>query len=157
MTAEEIRAIARELETALGGVYTVISQEFQLPYIQHRIAKLTKAKKLPPLPKGVVRPTVITGFDALGRGNDKAKLLELLQAIQQLLGPEGFMRKVNTDDAITRLASAIGINIEGLLIPQDALAQQDQQGQIQSLIEKLGPEVIKQVGPAMMGQQNQQG
>lgn len=157
VTAEEIRAVARELETALGGVYTVISQEFQLPYIQHRIAKLTKAKKLPPLPKGVVRPTVITGFDALGRGNDKAKLMELLQAIQQLLGPEGFMRKVNTDDAITRLASAIGINIEGLLIPQDALAQQDQQGQIQSLIEKLGPEVIKQIGPAMMGQQNQQG
>ena len=104
-----------------------------------------------------MRPTVITGFDALGRGNDKAKLLELLQAIQSLLGPEGFMRKVNTDDAITRLASAIGINIEGLLIPQDALAQQDQQGQIQSLIEKLGPEVIKQVGQAIMGQQNQQG
>ena len=157
VTAEEIRAVARELETALGGVYTVISQEFQLPFIQHRIAKLTKAKKLPPLPKGVVRPTVITGFDALGRGNDKAKLMELLQAIQSLLGPEGFMRKVNTDDAITRLASAIGINIEGLLIPQDALAQQDQQGQMQSLIEKLGPEVIKQVGPAMMGQQNPQG
>jgi hypothetical protein len=158
VTAEEIRAVARELETALGGVYTVISQEFQLPYIQHRIAKLTKAKKLPPLPKGVVRPTVITGFDALGRGNDKAKLMELLQAIQQLLGPEGFMRKINTDDAISRLASAIGINIEGLLIPQDALAQQDQQGQMQAMIEKLGPEVIKQVGPAMMGQQqNSQG
>lgn len=31
VTAEEIRVIAQELETGLGGVYTLISQEFQLP------------------------------------------------------------------------------------------------------------------------------
>lgn len=152
VTAEEIRAVARELESALGGVYTMISQEFQLPFIQHRIAKLTKAKLLPPLPKGVVKPTVITGFDALGRGNDKAKLMELLQAAKELLGPEMFAKKINTDDALSRLASAIGINIEGLLVPQEALAQQSQQAQTMGMVEKLGPEVIKQIGPAMMGQ-----
>lgn len=152
VTAEEIRAVARELESALGGVYTMISQEFQLPFIQHRIHKLTKAKMLPPLPKGVVRPTVITGFDALGRGNDKAKLLELLTALRDLLGPEQFARKINTDDAANRLASAIGINMEGLLRDEAQLAQQDQQGQAMGMVEKLGPEIIKQVGPAMMGQ-----
>lgn len=153
VTAEEIRAVARELESALGGVYTMISQEFQLPFIQYRIHKLTKAKLLPPLPKGVVRPTVITGFDALGRGNDKQKLLELLTALKDLLGPEMFARKVNTDDAANRLASAIGINIEGLLIDEAQLAQQAEQGQTMGMVEKLGPEVIKQLGPAMMGQQ----
>ena len=31
VTAEEVRFMAQELESTLGGVYSVLSQEFQLP------------------------------------------------------------------------------------------------------------------------------
>lgn len=157
VTAEEIRAVARELETALGGVYTVISQEFQLPYIQHRIVKLQKAKRLPKLPKGVVRPTVITGFDALGRGNDKAKLIEFLTTMQNLLGPQMFAQYINASDASSRLAAAIGINSEGLVKDQTSLAQQQQQQQIQDLVMKLGPEALRQMGDGAVPQSVQEG
>lgn len=152
VTAEEIRAVARELEMALGGVYTVISQEFQLPYIQHRIAKLAKQRRMPTLPKGVVRPTVVTGFDALGRGNDKAKLIEYLKTMQELLGPQLFTQYVNIPDACSRLASAIGINSEGLVKDNEELAQNQQQSMTQGLIEKLGPEAIRQMAPMLRGE-----
>jgi len=34
VTAEEIRFMAQELEAALGGVYSTLSQEFQLPLVE---------------------------------------------------------------------------------------------------------------------------
>lgn len=149
VTAEEIRVLAQELETGLGGVYTVISQEFQLPYIRSRMAHLTRAKRIPPLPEGVVSPSVVTGYDALGRGNDKQKLLEFLQAGSQLFGPQ-FLALINPHNAATRLASALGIPAEGLIKDEAQLRQErevsQQQAQEQMLVETLGPEALRQAG-----------
>jgi hypothetical protein len=152
VTAEEIRTIARELEAGLGGVYTLVSQEFQLPYIRSRMAHMTKEKRLPRLPKGTVSPTVVTGFEALGRGNDKQKLLEFLNFLMQGTGGAG-MQYLNMGDAIQRLASAMGIPTEGLVKTQEDIQKEQEQAQQmqaqageQAMIEKLGPEVIRQVG-----------
>ena len=41
VTAQEIRFMANELEESLGGVYSVLSQEFQLPYLKRRMATMT--------------------------------------------------------------------------------------------------------------------
>ena len=157
VTAEEIRVIAQELETALGGVYTLISQEFQLPYIRSRMAAMTRAKRLPKLPKGVVSPSIVTGFEALGRGNDKAKLMEFLTTLAQLLGPQAFTY-VSPLNAISRLAAASGIATEGLVKDEETLQQeqqaaqqQAQQAQMQGMVEKLGPEALRQIG-GMAGQ-----
>lgn len=152
VTAEEIRTIARELEAGLGGVYTLVSQEFQLPYIRSRMAHMTKEKRLPRLPKGTVSPTVVTGFEALGRGNDKQKLLEFLNFLMQGTGGAG-MQYLNMGDAIQRLASAMGIPTEGLVKTQEDIQKEQEQAQQmqaqageQAMIEKLGPEVIRQMG-----------
>lgn len=149
VTAEEIRAVAQELETSLGGVYTVISQEFQLPYISNRMSRMTKEKRLPELPKGVVRPSVITGFEALGRGTDKAKLLEFLSTAQQLFGPQ-FLSYINPLNGLTRLAASMGIPTEGLVKDEEQLMQEQQQAQEQQsqqmMIEKLGPQALKMAG-----------
>ena len=40
VTAEEVRYMAQELETALGGVYSILSQEFQLPLVRLLLARL---------------------------------------------------------------------------------------------------------------------
>ena len=54
VTAEEIRYLAGELEDTLSGIYSILSQEFQLPYVNRKIDVLTKAKKLPKLPDNVL-------------------------------------------------------------------------------------------------------
>ena len=32
---------------------------------------MEKSKKLPSMPKGMIKPTIVTGLEALGRGNDR--------------------------------------------------------------------------------------
>ena len=162
VTAEEIRTIARELEAGLGGVYTLISQEFQLPFIRSRMAHLTRAHKLPELPKGMVAPSIVTGFEALGRGNDKQKLMEFLQFIMSQGMAQMAGQFLNVSNAIQRLASAIGIPTEGLIKTpeeiqqeQQAAAQQAQEAQTQQMMGGLAPELIKQIGNKISPEQMQ--
>lgn len=152
VTAEEIRTLARELEAGLGGVYTLISQEFQLPFIRARMKRMTDEKKLPALPKGVVAPSIVTGFEALGRGNDKQKLTEFLQFMTQGFG-EAALQYLNVGNAIQRLANAMGISVEGLIKTDEELQQERQQAQAmqeqasqQEFIGKISPEIIRQFG-----------
>jgi hypothetical protein len=42
VTAEEIRYMARELEDVLGGIYSILSQEFQLRLVQIQMAQMAK-------------------------------------------------------------------------------------------------------------------
>src|SRR3546814_2492606 len=76
VTAEEIRAMAQELENVLGGVYTVLSAEFPLPLIRRILYVLIRQGEAPELPKSVV-PTVVTGFEAMGRNHRARKSTRL--------------------------------------------------------------------------------
>lgn len=130
VTAEEVRYMAGELEDALGGVYSILSQEFQLPLVNRIIARMTKNKKLPALPKGVANPTIVTGLEALGRGHDMNKYQMFLQALMPL-GPEAVGQFMNVSDYITRVGTALGIDMDGLIKSQEQIQQEQQQSQEQ--------------------------
>jgi hypothetical protein len=125
VTAEEVRFMAQELETALGGVYSILSQEFQLPLINLLLESLTKQGKMPRMPKDSVKPTVVTGIEALGRGQDLNKLATFLQYLQPL-GAEVIASEMNLGDYIDRLAASLGIDTSGLI----KSAEQKQQEQM---------------------------
>ena len=114
VTAEEVRFMAQEPETALGGVYSILSQEFQLPLINLLLESLTKQGKMPRMPKNSVKPTVVTGIEALGRGQDLNKLAAFLQYLQPL-GAEVIQSEMNLGDYIDRLAASLGIDTSGLI------------------------------------------
>jgi hypothetical protein len=126
VTAEEIRFMAEELEDTLGGTYAMLSQEFQLPFIQRKMSIMQKNKELPELPK-TVSPQIVTGLEALGRGNDKNKLVNFIQTLGQFLGAEVVQKYVNIDDAISRLATADGIDTKGLVKTKEELMAEEQQ------------------------------
>ena len=153
VTAEEIRIAYQELEIALGGVYSILSQEFQLPLVQLIMNKMKKEKKLPPFPDDSLKPMVITGVEALGRGQDLNELAGFLQHLSPL-GPETVMRELNVNEYINRLAASLGIESKGLIKSeeqkqQEAQAQQEQMEQMQeqqmmqSMGDKVIPEVVK--------------
>jgi hypothetical protein len=128
VTAEEVRFMAQELETALGGVYSILSQEFQLPLINLLLESLTKQGKMPRMPKDSIKPTVVTGIEALGRGQDLNKLATFLQYLQPL-GAEVIANEMNLGDYIDRLAASLGIDTSGLIKSpeqkqQEAMMQQ---------------------------------
>ena len=101
VTAQEIRYMANELETAMGGIYSLLSQELQLPLVALLMTRMGSKNEIPKLPKGSVRPTIITGVEALGRGNDLQKLREFVQDITALAGinPEA-TQLINANDLI---------------------------------------------------------
>lgn len=65
VTAEEIRLVARDLEMALGGVYTRLAQTYQLP-----IARLLLLKIDFKIKGTKVEPIITTGLSALSRSGD---------------------------------------------------------------------------------------
>lgn len=130
VTAEEIRYMAGELEDALGGVYSILSQEFQLPLVSRVMDRMTKARRIPSLPKGVVRPAIVTGLEALGRGHDLQKLNLFMQTLGQL-GPDA-MQMMNMGDLVSRVGTSLGIDMSGLVKSQEEMqAEQEQAQQMQ--------------------------
>lgn len=137
VTAEEIRFMAAELESTLGGVYSILSQECQLPLVSNIEFRMERQKKLPTLPKGIVMPVIVTGLEALGRGNDLNKLTTLFKLVAETFGPNAIAQEMNTGDAITRLTSALGIDAEGLIKTDEQKAQEAQQAQMMQAAQQM--------------------
>jgi hypothetical protein len=151
VTAEEIRYMAGELEDAIGGVYSILSQEFQLPLVRQVMNELERAKRIPKLPSGVVKPSITTGLEALGRGHDLNKLDVLFRGVVDTFGQEALSRYANVGDYMTRRGTALGIDMKGLVRSEEEIqeeeAAQQEAAQGQQMTEALtsgGIDVTKQ-------------
>ena len=142
VTAEEIRYMAGELEDALGGIYSILSQEFQLPLVRVLMRQMAKNKKLPTLPKDLVRPMVTTGLEALGRGHDLNKLNTFLSQLAPL-GPEVLQTYMNLDDYIKRVGTSLGLDIQGLIKDPQQIQQERQQQMMMQMGQQVAPELAK--------------
>lgn len=150
VTAEEWRFMIQELEESLGGIYSVLAHTLQLPLAKIIIPRMEKEGKIPTLPKGSVRPVIVTGMEALGRGQDVAKLRDMVGEAIKTWGPEIAMKYIHVDDYFKRLATGVGIDPTGLIKTEEELQAQEQQEaqaaqtqQIMEMVQKLGPAGIK--------------
>lgn len=159
VTAEEIRFMASELDSTLGGIYSLLSLEFQLPYLRRLMLQMQRDKKLPLLPKGSVKPVIVTGVQALGRGADLEKLKAYVSDVVALGGPEALQKWLNFDILLSRLAVARQMEVDGLVKTQDEVTAATQQEQMQALVQQLGPNAVNQLGglanTALKGNQKQ--
>ena len=128
-TAEEVRMTQMELEQQLGGLFSMLTVEFLVPYLNRKLSIAQKTGEIPKLPKGMVKPTIVAGVNALGRGQDRQSLIEFMTTISQTLGPESMMRFINTDEVIKRLAASQGIDVLNLVKSQEELQAEAQQAQ----------------------------
>jgi hypothetical protein len=147
VTAEEIRFMAGELESALGGIYSILSLELQLPMVSRLMFYMERKKKLPVLPKGTVRPQIITGMEALGRGNDLTKLDQFIQPCLQV---PALAARVNLGDYLTRRGTALGIDMKGLIKSDDDMAQEQQAIEAKQAQEQQ-MDLLKQSIPSLAG------
>ena len=126
VTATEVQLIANELNDALGGVYGILTTEFQLPYINTKLDMLREQKLLPDLPKELVKTKIIVGMEALGRASDRLRLLQFMTDLSNTLGAETLASYINLDDAIKKFAVANGIDTGGLIKSQEQIQQEAQ-------------------------------
>jgi len=134
VTAEEIRYMSQELEAGIGGLYSILTQELQLPLVRRLMHILRRQRKLSPFPKGqngqaLVNPKPVTGLEAIGRGDDRNKLVQFITTATQTLGPEIAQKYLNLDEALRRLAAAESIDTTNLVKTPDQLNQESQQQQ----------------------------
>ncbi len=141
-TAEEVRLTQLELEQQLGGLFSLLTVEFLEPYLNRTLLVLTRSNQIPKLPKDLVRPKIVAGVNALGRGQDRESLTQFLATIAQTLGPESLQRFVSPSEAIKRLAAAQGIDYLNLIKSEEELQQANQQQQQQIARQEL----MKQAG-----------
>ena len=156
VTAEEIRMVSQELETAIGGLYSLLSVELQMPLVNRLMAIMGKKGKLPKLPKDIVNPVIITGVEALGRGNDLQKLDMFLAGATQVIGPDAVAQYVNVGEYFKRRATSLGIKTDGLVKSEEQMAEEAQQAQMMQMTEKLGPAGIKAMSDQSLAQNEQE-
>jgi len=141
-TAEEVRMTQMELEQQLGGLFSLLTVEFLVPYLNRKLNVFQKTGQIPRLPKDIVKPTIVAGINALGRGQDRESLGAFLTTIAQTMGPEAIQTYVNPEEVIKRLAAAQGIDVLNLVKTMQEV--QDQQAQAMEQQQQM--ELTKQVG-----------
>lgn len=126
-TAEEVRSSQLELDSQLGGLFSLLTVDFLVPYLNRKLDQAQKKGDIPKLPKGIVRPVIIAGVNAIGRGFDRDTLVQFMTTIAQTLGPEAIGEFINNDELIKRLAAAQGIDVLNLIKSMDERQQQQAQ------------------------------
>ena len=126
-TAEEVRLTQMELEQQLGGLFSLLTVEFLIPYLNRTLHILQRNKELPKIPKDMVRPQIVAGVNALGRGQDQQSLVQFITTIAQTMGPEILMKFVDPGEYVKRLATAQGIDVLNLVKTPETMAQEKQQ------------------------------
>lgn len=149
VTAEEIRYMAAELEEALGGVYSVLSVELQLPLVKYRVHLMESNNKLPKLPKEAMNLTITTGLTAIGRGHDLSRLDTFIDRANRL-GEQVVAERVDTTDYLKRVATALNLDANGLVRTEEEIRANNDQEQQRRMAETM---TMQQAGQQPQPQQ----
>lgn len=140
VTAEEIRYVAGELEDTLGGIYSILSQELQLPLVRRLLAQLQSTGQIPQLPDNMIEPAITTGIEALGRGHDLNKLTTFLSLVKDI--PEA-QQRLQWGNLITAIASGSNIDTTGLVKSDEEMQQEMQQQAMLQMAQAATPQLAK--------------
>jgi hypothetical protein len=120
----------------------LLTTSFLIPYLDRTLLVLQRSNELPKLPKDFVRPAIVAGVNALGRGQDREALTMFMQTVAGTVGPEALMKFINPLEAIKRLAAAQGIDVLNLVkTKEEVMGDKEElmeQQQNQTLLEQAG-------------------
>jgi len=136
-TATEIRYMASDLEQALGGVYSVLSLEYQRP-----LAKMLLSQSGINLKQLGVEAVIVTGIEALGRNAELDKLRQFNALLQELGAPEQILQRINIDAYITMMGNALELDTKPLIKSQQQIQQEQQAQQEQMLMQQAGSNLV---------------
>ena len=120
----------------------MLTTSFLIPYLDRTLLVLQRTNELPKLPKDIIRPAIVAGVNALGRGQDREALTMFMQTVAGTIGPEMMMKFINPMEAIKRLAAAQGIDVLNLVKTEEQLGNEkeemEQKQQQATLLQQAG-------------------
>ena len=141
-TSTEVQYTQLQLEQQLGGLFSLLTEEFLKPYLARTMMVLQRSGQLPKIPKEYVRPQIVAGINALGRGQDQQTLVQFITTVAQTMGPEAIQKFIDPTEYLKRLAASSGIDYLNLIkspeTMQQDMQQQQQMAQQQSLVDQAG-------------------
>jgi hypothetical protein len=128
VTAEEIRMIANELETGLGGAYSRLAVDVQLPLARYLLRRIKLEFK-----GDAIKPTIVTGLDALSRNGDLEALKAYINDVVTITSmPPEVLRYLPLETILLDLATGRGLDGKRYAnTAQQAAASQAQEDQRQ--------------------------
>ena len=149
-TAEEVRMTQMELEQQLGGLFSLLTVEFLVPYLNRKLNVFQKAGDIPRIPKKLVKPTIVAGINSLGRGQDVQALSQFLSTIAQTMGGEAIATYINPEEVVKRLAAAQGIDVLNLVKSMEEVQGEQQQQMQQQQELEMAKQTASVVNSPMM-------
>lgn len=130
VTAEEIRLLAQELETGLGGIYSRLAIDLQLPLAYWLMARI--GSKV--FEGSDFKPVIVTGLDALSRNGDLENMQLFLQDVIQITTmPPEVQRYLKLDSIFSALAAGRGLRSSEYINSQEAVDQKTQMAQQEAM------------------------
>lgn len=129
VTAEEIRQVAEELEGGLGGGYSRIAIDVQVPVAYWVMARIDRK-----IDGTDIEPVIITGLAALSRTGDRDRLLGFGQDLSGVLAlPPQILERLKLSAWIADLAAARGLPPDTYVLSEEEYGQMMQARQQQQL------------------------
>ena len=142
VTDEAIRYVAGEREDTLGAIYSILTQELQLPLVKRLIVQLQSMGMLADMPEDIVQPAITTGVEALGRGHDYNKLTTFMQTIASVPEAAAVIDWANFTRAV---GSACYIDTTGIIKTPEQIQQEQQQALMSQMAAAATPNAMKGV------------
>jgi hypothetical protein len=150
VTAEEIRMQASELETSLGGAYSRLAVDFQIPMAYWLMKKVDMS-----IDGTDVEPSIVTGLDALSRGGDLENLKLFLGDVAGLgTLPPQVLAVLKVEPLLAAFATARRIKSSDFVKGQEeqqADADAQQQREQEQMAAQAGANVAQAEGEAAAG------
>ena len=129
-TATEVRAVTAELEATLGGTYSILAAELQLPLIKILL------KEVKPEFVNITQPSIVTGLSAISREKDFNNIQTLISSIaslgQVMASSPQAAEAIDFASTVTAIANSLGMNSDDILNSKEQIAakrQAEQQAQ----------------------------
>lgn len=152
VTAEEIRMQAMELETSLGGVYSRLAVDLQLPIVTWLLAQINVSIKGTQLV-----PTIVTGLAALSRNAEAQQLGQFLASLAQLATlPDPVLARLRLSATISVLASAQGIVADKFVKPEEEVQREQAQAQAAAVNQQATMDAAKEGARAIANEKTAQ-
>jgi len=123
VTAEEIRMQAQELESSLGGVYSNLATELQLPLATRLLSKINPVFK-------DIEPVIVTGLESLSRNSE---LDRMRYFFQDLIGlsevPDQVAMRLDYGELISTLGAGHGVDFKKFLKDEDLVKKEQKEAQ----------------------------
>lgn len=129
VTAEEIRMVAEELEGGLGGGYSRVAVDVQVPMAYWVMELIDRS-----IIGSDIEPVIITGLAALSRTGDRDRLLGFGQDLAGVLGlPPQILDRLKLSAWIADLGAARGLDPGNYVLTEEEYGQMLQMRQQQQL------------------------